>query len=314
MLDNLLIAIRCVAPIIIGLFVGILVRRTKTMSESSLRQTNRLLFDFLFPMYLFYITYQADFDTAFSLRLILLGAAMTTLYFFGGLVVLHRRGYSNRQIGALSQNAFRSNLNIIALPLAESMLGAPGLASMAIISAFLTPIYNIYAVTTLEMHRDGGKVDLKKILIGIARNHLVIGTLLGFVFHFARIPLPAVVLSSIQAMGKAGTTVALILLGASFSFKGLISDRKPIIEGVLFRLIFAPLFAFLLALLLGFNGEEQALIVVAMGAPVATVSFTMCQAYDSDADLAAELVVTTSTFCCFSLFFWIFVMKQMGII
>ena len=314
MLENLLIAIRCVTPIVIGLFVGILVRKTKTMSESSLRQTNRLLFDFLFPMYLFYITYQADFETAFSLKRILFCAAIVSLYFFGSLFVLRRRGYNNRQIGALSQNAFRSNLNIIALPLAESMMGTAGLASMGIISAFLTPIYNIFAVTTLEIHRDGGKVDLKKILLGIIKNHLVIGTLLGFIFHFARIPLPAVVLSSIQSMGKAGTTVALILLGASFSFKHLVSDRKPLIEGNLFRLIFAPLFAFLLAFALGFSGEDLALIVVAMGSPLATVSFTMCQAYDADADLAAELVVTTSTFCCLSLFLWIFVIKQMGII
>ena len=75
-----------------------------------------------------------------------------------------------------------------------------------------------------------------------------------------------------------------------------------------------PLIAFLLALAVGIRGNELALIVLAMGSPLATVSFSMCQAYDSDAELAAELVVTTSVFCCLSLFLWIFVLKQMGIV
>lgn len=314
MLNNLLIAVKCITPIILCLFVGILVRRSGIMSENSLKQANKLLFSFLLPQYLFYITYTADFATAFSPRLILLCIAVVSLYFWGSLLVLHRTGCESRAVGAISQNAFRSNLNIIALPLAESLLGAPGLAMMAMISAFVTPVYNVYAVTVLEMHRDGGKIEPKKILLGIVKNPLIIATVLGFVLHFTGVKLPAVVLSSVQSMGKAGTTLALILLGASFRFQNLISDRKRIISGNLFRLIIAPLIAFLLALAVGIRGQELALTVLAMGSPLATVSFSMCQAYDSDADLAAELVVTTSVFCCLSLFLWIFVMKQMGIV
>ena len=314
MLENLLISIRCVTPIILGLFVGILVRKTGVLSDESLKQANKLLFTFLLPQYLFYITYTADFVTAFSPRLVIFCIVLVSIYFWGSLVVLHKGGYSNREIGTMSQNAYRSNLNIIALPLAESLLGPQGLAMIAIVSAFVTPVYNFYAVTTLEMHREGGKVNAKKILLGIIKNPLVIGTLLGFLLHFAKIPLPAVVLSSVLSMGKAGTTLALILLGASFRFGSLISDRKRIIGGNVYRLVVSPLIAFLLALAVGIRGEELALVVLATGSPLATTVFTMCQVYDSDAELAAELIVTSSTLCCFSLFIWIFVMKQFGIV
>ena len=314
MLENLLISIRCVTPIIIGLFVGILVRKTGVLSDESLKQTNKLVFSFLLPQYLFYITYTADFVTAFSPRLVIFYLVIVSVYFWGSLFVLHKRAYSNREIGTMSQNAYRSNLNIIALPLSEALLGPSGLAMMAIVSAFVTPVYNVYAVTTLEMHRDGGKVHVGKILLGVIKNPLVIGTLLGFLFHFAKVPLPAVVLSTVTSMGKAGTTLALILLGASFRFSSLVSDRKRIIGGNLFRLVAAPLVAFLLALAVGLHGNELALLVLAAGSPLATTVFTMCQVYDSDADLAAELIVTSSTLCCFTLFVWIFLMKQMGIV
>ena len=313
MLNNLLIAVNCITPIILCLVVGILVRRSGIMSETSLKEANSLLFTFLLPQYLFYITYTADYATAFSLRLILFYIAVVSLFFWGSLVVLHKMGCSDREIGALSQNAYRSNLNIISIPLAESLLGPLGLSMMALISAFTTPVYNIYAVTVLEMHRDGGKIEPKKILLGIVKNPLIIATALGFVLHFTGVKLPDAVLSSVSMMGRAGTTLALILLGASFRFQSLISDRKRIISGNLFRLIAAPLIAFLLALLVGIRGNELALIVLATGSPLATVSFSMCQAYDSDADLAAELVVTTSVFCCLTLFIWIFLLKQLGI-
>lgn len=314
MLENLLISIRCVTPIILCLFVGILVRRTGTLSDESLKQANKFLFAFLLPQYLFYNTYTADFSTDFSPRLVIFSVALISLFFWGSLFVLHRRGYSKREIGAMSQNAYRSNINIIALPLAESLLGAQGLAMMAILSAFVTPLYNFYAVTTLEMHREGGKVNVKQILLGIVKNQIVIGTMLGFLFNFAKIRLPDVVLSSVSLMGRAGTTMTLILLGASFRFGSLVSDRKRIIGGNLYRLAAAPLIAFLLALAVGIRGNELAMVVLTMGSPLATVCFTMCQAYDSDADLAAELIVTTSTLCCFSLFLWIFLLKQLGVV
>ena len=312
MLENLLISLRCVAPILICLVVGMLVRRGGFLSDGTLRQVNRFVFTFLFPQHIFNTVYNADFKTAFSLPLILFCIGIVSLLFVVSLFLLHRMKYSNREIGTLSQNAFRSNLNIIALPLAETLLGPSGLASMGIITAFVTPIYNLYAVITLEMHREDGKVKLGKTLLEIVKNPIVIGAAMGFLLRLLPFRLPDTIISSVASMGKAGSTLALILLGASFEMKSLISDRKRIIGGNLQRLVFAPLIAFLLALLVGLPQREIALVVLATGSPLATVSYTMCQVYDSDAELAAELVVTTSVLCCFTLFLWIFFLKQMG--
>ena len=312
MLTNLLIALRCVAPILICLVVGVLVRRGGFLSDGTLRQVNKFVFTFLFPQHIFNTVYNADFKTAFSLSLILFCIGIVSLLFVGSIIVLRRMKYSNREIGALSQNGFRSNLNIIALPLAETLLGPSGMASMGIITAFITPLYNLYAVVTLEMHREDGRVKIGKTLLEVIKNPIVIGAAMGFLLRLLPFRLPETILSSVASMGKAGSTLALILLGASLKLGSLISDRKRIIGGCLQRLVMAPLIAFLLALLIGLPHRETALVVLATGSPLATVSYTMCQVYDSDADLAAELVVTTSLFCCLSMFVWIFLLKQMG--
>ncbi len=315
MLDNLLISMRCIAPILIYMLVGVLVDRSHILPEELYPKINRFLFTFLFPQHLFNTVYNADFAHSFSVLRILFCAGVVSVFFFGSLFVLHRGRFNRREIGTLSQNAYRSNLNIVSLSLSEQLMGAEGLASMGIISAFLTPLYNLYAVVTLEMHKEGGgKIRFGEILLEILKNPIVIGTFLGFLMRLLPFRIPSVLMSSIATMGRTGTTLALIILGASLRFDRILRDRKRIIWGDIFRLIAAPLMALVLAYLVGFRGSDLALVVLATGAPLATTTYTMCQVYDSDADLAAELVATTSAFCCLSLFLWIFLMKQLGIV
>lgn len=49
-------------------------------------------------------------------------------------------------------------------------------------------------------------------------------------------------------------------------------------------------------------------------APCAITSFNLASAMDSDADLAAQLVVFTSVVSIFTIFIWIFTLSQLGLI
>ena len=314
MLTNLLIAIRCIGPLLICLLVGVLVRRSGILSDEVIRQLNRFVFTFLFPQHLFLTVYNADFSETFSLPMILFQVGIVSLYCFGSVILLSRMKLEKRLIAMLNQNAYRSNLNIISLPLSEALLGPSGLASMGIISAVLTPLYNLYAVIVLESHTDGGKKSKGELILEIIKNPMIIGAAAGFAAHLLPFKLPGTVTSAISSMGKTGTTLALILLGASLRIGSLRKNRKLLIIGNVWRLIAAPLLGLLLAVALGFAGSELAIIVLALGAPTASVSFTMCQVYDCEPELAAEMVATTSMLCCLSLFLWIFLLKQLGIV
>ena len=187
MLTNLLTAVRCIGPLLICLLTGILVRKSGILSDTAIRQVNRFVFTFLFPQHIFLTVYNADFSEAFSLPLILFMIGMVSLFCFGSLFVFHRMQLSPRLTAMLNQSAYRSNLNIISLPLAESLLGASGLASMGIITAILTPIYNLYAVFVLETHSGKGKRAAGKIALEIVKNPLIIGAALGFCLQLLRL-------------------------------------------------------------------------------------------------------------------------------
>ena len=52
--------------------------------------------------------------------------------------------------------------------------------------------------------------------------------------------------------------------------------------------------------------------MVVFGGPVAAATFTMAAELGGDKELAAELVVVSTSLCSFTLFGWIFLLKSLG--
>ena len=69
-----------------------------------------------------------------------------------------------------------------------------------------------------------------------------------------------------------------------------------------------------LAVALGFRGVELCTILVVFGAPVAVNSYTMALQMDGDADLAGGIVLLTTAVSCLTLFFWIWLLKSLGLL
>lgn len=69
-----------------------------------------------------------------------------------------------------------------------------------------------------------------------------------------------------------------------------------------------------ICIMFGYRGVELSTLMVIFATPTAISSFTMAQQMDSDSDLAGQIVVFTSVFCILTVFMWIFILKQTGLI
>ena len=114
-------------------------------------------------------------------------------------------------------------------------------------------------------------------------------------------------------IGITASTLMLITLGASIQLKGVERNLKKVIRCNLLRLVIAPAVAVAAGILLGFRGDALGVILIAAASPTAVNSYPMALACDSDHELIAQSVFTTSFFCSFTLFLWIFGLKQMGV-
>lgn len=312
-MENLVVAFNCVLPAFVMLLTGYLAKRCGAVSEEIVPPLNRFCFTVLLSLYMFNNVYTADFDSAVSPGLILFLLAQTLALFIGGFVIVSRRIEDGRRRGAYLQAAFRSNIAIIGLTLAQTLMDDAGTASMAVVITVLVPVYNILAVIALESF-GGTAVSVGRLAKSIFKNTLVIGSLLGLGFSVLRVPIPGAVMSALTSMGKAGTVLALITLGISFNFSALSGNWRQVLRLSALRLVMIPAFTVGTGVLLGFRGNDLAVTMLVSAAPMASTAFSMARMYDSDYELTGQVVVATSFFCSLTLFVWIFLLKQTGLI
>ena len=312
-MQNLLVAINCVLPVFSIICTGTLTHRSGKVPEETFKHISTIAFHYLLPCMLFYSIYTTDLGNVFDPKLLSFQVAFLFVWFAVGFILCTILIPDHRVRGAFIQTFYRSNIAIVGVSMADSMMGASGVASIAVSTAVLVPIYNVLAVITLELCR-GGKIELRPTLIGIAKNPLIFGCLSGVIFLLLGIQIPGSILKAISQIGTAGSVMTLVSLGASFTLSGVRKNLKKLLAANALRLFITPLVAILIATFLGFRGHDLGVILLCTATSLATTSFPMAIARDSDHELTGQIVVTTSFFCCISLFIWIFILKQLGLL
>ena len=312
-MQNLIIAINCVLPVFIVICTGALIRRSGKIPPEVFPKLSTMAFHFLLPCMLFNSIYQTDLSISFDPALIGYLMAFTLIWFGVGFVLCWFLVPDHRARGAFIQSFYRSNIAIVGISMADSMTGSEGVAAISMVIAIIIPIYNILAVVTLELCR-GGKIELRPTLVSIAKNPLIIGCLTGLVFLLLGIKLPGSVEKALGQLGTAGSAMTLLTLGASFQLTGVRENIKRVVAANLIRLVIAPFVAVGGAYLLGFRGVALGTILLTTAPSLASTSYPMALARDSDHEFTCQIVVTTSFLCCFTLFLWIFILKQLAIL
>ena len=312
-MENLIIAFNVVLPLMLCIMLGYFLARIGMIKEELRKGLNALSFKIFLPFYLFNSVYTTDVSTSFNAKLMIF-CCVAMLAWFGLLMhLIPRMEKENPRRGVLIQAMFRSNFALFGLPMAESLCGAERMGPTSLLIGVCVPLVNILAVITLETFR-GGKPSVKKMLIGIAKNPLIIASVLGVAFNLLNIPMPSAVHKTITDLGKVATPLSLVALGASFTFASAAAFRKQLIVGVSGKLVVCPLIMVTLAVLLGLRAEMLVPVLIFFAAPTAVSSFPMAQQMDGDGELAASLVVFTSTLSILTIFIWIFVLKTLALI
>lgn len=311
-MENLIISFNVVLPLFICIMLGYFLRRIKMFDGTALKQMNKLCFKVFLPIYLFNSVYSTNLTEAFNVKLILFAVSGLFLVFFGAMIIVPKLEKDNAKRGVMVQGIFRSNFALFGLPLATSLCGEDGIGPTSLLLGIVVPIVNVLAVVTLETFR-GGKPDVKKILKGIATNPLIIACLLGAIFNMLKINIPGAVQKSLTDLGRVATPLSLVVLGGEFVFGKVQGYIKQLSVTVAGKLIIAPLIMVTIGVLLGFRDNLLVPILIMFGAPTAVSSFTMAEQMGGDGELAAEVVVFTSGLCIITMFLWIFVLKQFGV-
>ncbi len=313
-MESLKLSFEAIMPIFLLMLLGYMLRTWKVADKKAFDTINRLVFKVFLPVLLFNNIYQTNASEIVRPQLVLFVVLGMLLVFLIGYLLIFHITKENPRRGVTLQAFFRSNYAILGIPLVDFICDgkATGLASLMV--AVVVPLINVLAVVTLERFRaTGEKTSVKKLLLGIIKNPLIIGCFIGMVFFFTGWELPFVLERAVADVSKIASPLAIIALGASFTFSSIRGYVKEIIIIVCTRLVLVPILALPLASALGFSSEEMACLLIIFGGPVAVSSFSMAQQMGGDEHLAAHAVVFTSAFCLLTLFVWIYALSALGV-
>ena len=331
MTDAFFFAANAVLPILLMVLLGFMLKRAGLLTGEFLDAGNRLTFRVFLPVMLFINVYKIERLGDINIAFIVYGMAAVIVISLLAAAASCAFTKDGAKRGALIQAMFRSNYAIIGIPLAGSLFGEKGISAAGVMSAFCVPLFNVLSVITLTLFNGSSqrkKADVKKIIIGIIRNPLIIGTAAGLaalgireLFVSAgigfRLTDMTFAYKTLESLSFVCTPFALMILGGKFEFSSVPRLRREILFGTAARNAAVPLLgltgAYLMRDSFALTGEHFASYVGVFATPTAVASAIMAKEMGADEELAAQLVVWSSLAGAVTVFVCVTVLRMLGI-
>lgn len=313
-MESIRISFNILAPIILMIASGGVLRKTNIIDDHSVRKMNAAAFSFFLPVMMFNSIYKSSFSIL-RLDLLLFVAAAITLAYGIGFLIVPVLEKDRAKKGVLIQGMIRSNFAVYGYAVASAFCNGEEEGLSALIGAVVLPLFGIYSTLALEVY-DGcdRRIDPKKLGMNILKNPLVLGGVLGLLVLISGVRFPAVLERTMDTVASAATPVSLVALGG-FLTKGIFKGRwRSILIGVTGKLVLMPLIFLAAAAALGFRGTALAICLAIFASPTATASFAMTQQMSGDDSLAAALIVASCIGSFGTVFIFISLFHGMGML
>ncbi|WP_299772271.1 AEC family transporter [uncultured Pseudoteredinibacter sp.] len=296
MLEAFSLALSVTAPVFILVLLGTVLKYFNYLDDVFVAKASELIFYLFLPCLFFFTLLDTDLSTFLSPSLSLV-LVLFTIAFYLFLELLVKFIPSLKSVaGEFCQSSFRSNLAFIGLSFCAGAYGEEGLARAAVLVAFVTVVYNILSVLTLERHlNSSNKSSFLSLVQRIAKNPLVVAIVLGVACNPLAELFPKPIKQSGSYLAQITLPMALMCIGASLSIKSMTAGQSKVIALVVFlKLLLMPLLAVVLVWYLNYSAMDIGIVFLLLSAPTASASFVMVAAMGGDARLTANFIAATT--------------------
>ena len=330
-MENLVFSLNATLPIFLLMVLGYVFNKIKLIDEKSAGWMNKFVFKVALPVLVFEDLASQDFAGTWDGRYVMF-CFIVTLLSISVISLISLFLIKNKsERGEFIQGSYRSSAALLGMAFIHNIYGeaSSGMAPLMIIGS--VPLYNIFAVIILMLtapksvvlgryanendNSDSTKKELiKKTVIGIIKNPILIGIFLGLIWSLLNIPMPKIMNSMVSNIGALATPLGLMSMGATFDFGKAANKIKPALAASFIKLfvlvgIFIPI-----AVKIGFRGEQIIAILVMLGSATTVSSYIMAKNMGHEGTLSSSIVMMTTFGCSFSLTLWLVVLKYLSII
>ncbi len=316
-MDSFIYSLNATVPIFLIMIIGNVLNRIGLIDRHFSSIADKFVFKLCLPCMLYLSLADTDIRHNFDGKyigycFIVTLLSIVLIWFFAKHLMKDKS-----MVGAFVQGSYRSSAAILGMAFIQNIYGTAEMAPLMIIGS--VPLYNIFAVVVLTMEsndKDAGDIStrIKSSLIGILKNPIIIGIVLGLIASYFSFSLPHMLDKTVQNLSVMTSPLALISIGASFEGKKAIAKIKPTAIASFLKLIGLAAIFLPVAVWLGFRDQKLIAIIIMLASPCTPTSYIMAKNMDGDAVLASSIVVTTTLLSSLTLTSWIFLARLMDYI
>jgi len=300
--ESLLSVFQTLLPIILITGLGWGLRQLRFFGPEFISDLNKLAFWIALPCLVFRSLARSELPDIGVWRVIAVGLGFTLLVAVAVWISCVVVRVPREKLGTIIQGAFRGNLAYAGFPIlffAWSDLPEQQLDDLAsrvlLVFAPMMVLYNLLSIVALQASRPDRAPDLVRALVlPIAKNPLIISTVLGLGVAAIGVALPMPVDRSLEAMANFALPAALLSMGGSLTLRHVSAQRVGVALGVIGKLAVAPLLAYVLARIAGLTPEDTRIVMVFGACPTAVVSYIMAAQMGGDTNVSTAIISLTT--------------------
>lgn len=276
--------------------------RYSSFNRSVWEGAEKLVYYLLFPALLINSVNQSRFDWAGTSHMLIVAALA-----FGSAIFLSYLskffGHKDPKVWASGfQTAFRFN-SYIAFAVVGRLYGESGVALMALTVGCFVPVANAVAVWALAKHSD------THLLKELAKNPLLIATLLGLTTNLLDWRLPEPVSLCLARLGAASIAMGLLAVGAGLVWIKSKRDGVLITCWTTIKLLVTPAIAWSAGMYFNLPQAQLSNVVLFAAMPTATSAYVLASRMGGDAAIVAMSISVMTLLAAITLPLWLLILS-----
>lgn len=307
MQELLAIFIDNMIPVLTIASIGLFLRRRFKVDP---KMISSMMFNVFSPALTFYSIYSSDINGGDFLRMY--GATLVLLWVVAGtsFFILRLQNTQGAERAATLLATFAFNGGNFGLSIVKFAFGDDAL-SWAVIAfvAGSTTAYTLGVYTA-----SNGRASIKESLLNVLRTPPIYALIAAFALKGLGVTeLPPAIDRSVKLLADASIPLMIILLGLQLGELGTLSHLRLLFTGTTIRLLLAPIIGIGIATLFGLTGDARTAFIVQAGMPTAVMTIVLATEFDTDRDLALNLIMATTLISPITLSIIIYLLQK-GII
>lgn len=309
-MENLIFSLNATIPVFLLMVIGYIFNKMHIIDDEFASKMNSFVFKVSLPLLLFNDVYTADFldlwDTKF-VSFCFIATILSILISMGLSYFLKDKSIQ----GEFIQACYRSSAALLGIALTQNIYPDVGMAPLMLMSVVFT--YNVISVIILSVYKkEKAKVDIKKTVIGVLTNPLIIGIVAGALVSVLPFKLPNVCTKTITYISSTATPLGLMAMGATFDFSKAKAELKPALFCTFMKLFGFCILFLPIAIMLEYQKQDLVAVLVMLGSSTTVSGFVMAKTMGHDGNLTSSVVMLTTLLSAFSITFWLTILKTLG--